>query len=319
MLNRRHILAGGLASLALSSFAGSALARAPLAARQVAGVYRVKVGNIEVTALLDGFVPLDTKVFSGATPDEFKAILAREGLGESLPTAVSAYVVNTGSRTYLVDTGTGANTAFGPNLGRMRDNLRAAGIEPRQIDAVILTHAHPDHAEGLVTAAGKARFVNAELILNEAEANHWADDGALSRAPEAAKGLFQSARKSMAPYAARTRKVKAGEIAPGLTLENAPGHTPGHSILRVSSGKDQMLIVGDILHNTVIHAARPDVGFAFDSDPAQAAASRRGVFDMISSDKALIAATHAPFPGFGRVLKNGDAFRFVPADYAYTL
>jgi glyoxylase-like metal-dependent hydrolase (beta-lactamase superfamily II) len=319
MLNRRHILGGGLVSLAAWATDTPAQARAPLAARQVAGVYRRKVGSIEITALLDGFVPLNSQVFTGTSPEEIKTLLTDSGFGDALPAAVNAYVVNTGAKTYLVDTGTGSNKAFGPNLGRMRDNLAAAGIAPSQIDAVILTHAHTDHVEGLLTPAGRARFANAEVILHETEAAFWADDGALSRAPEAAKGLFKSARMSLAPYAARTRKVKAGEILPGISLELVPGHTPGHSIIRVSSGKDQVLLLGDTLVNAVVQTARPDTGFVFDTDATQAAASRRRVFDMISSDRTLIAATHIAFPGFGRVLKSGNAYKFVPADYAYTL
>lgn len=318
MLNRRHLLVGATAASAFATF-GPALAKAPLASAQVAGIHRRKIGAIEVTAILDGVAPLGAQLFSGKPAADIKAALEAQGMSESLPTSVNAFVVNTGDKTWLIDAGIGANQAFGPNLGRVEANLKAAGIDPAQIDGVILTHAHADHAEGLITATGAARFPNAELVIHEAEAAFWADDGIMSRAPAEAKPFFESARKSLAPYAARTRKVKAGEVAPGLVLEHAPGHTPGHSVLRVASGSEQLLLIGDIMHNTAIHTALPDAGFAFDGDPAMAAASRKRIFDMISADGMLVAGTHVGFPGFGRVLKSGQAYRWVPAEWAYTL
>ncbi|MGO4264077.1 MBL fold metallo-hydrolase, partial [Lysobacter sp. TAB13] len=132
--------------------------------------------------------------FLGADPTQVKQILAHAGLGESLPTSVNAFVVNTRERTYLVDTGTGLNMAFGPTMGRAEGNLRAAGIDPAQVDAVILTHAHPDHAEGLLTAEKTARFPNAEVIINETEHAFWHDEGVLAQAPAEAKPFFASAR-----------------------------------------------------------------------------------------------------------------------------
>jgi glyoxylase-like metal-dependent hydrolase (beta-lactamase superfamily II) len=311
MLDRRALIASSLAAVA----AAPALARAPLSGRQVAGVYRRKVGSIEVTALIDGTVGLNTSVFAGADQAELKRIVGAYGYADLPPTAVNAFVVNTGSKTYMIDTGAGANKAFGNTLGRMRDNLAAAGIQPGQIDAVILTHAHTDHIEGLLTPSGQARFRNAEVIVHDNETNFWLDQGIMSRAPEAAKGLFVSAQKSLAPYAKRIRRVTGGEVAPGIRLEPAFGHTPGHSILRVASGNQQMLFVGDTIHNAAIHTARPDVTFAFDSDGKQAADSRRRVFDMAAADGALIAAVHTPFPGFGRIIRDGAAYRYVAADW----
>lgn len=317
MIDRRHFLAGAAAAALAPAL--PALARAPQAAAQVPGIYRRKLGDIEITAILDGYVPLNAQAFVAGDPAQLRQLLAGAGLGENLPTSVNAFVVNTRERTYLLDTGTGSNTAFGPTLGRVEANLRAAGIEPGQIDAIILTHAHPDHHEGLLAAEKTARFPNAELIIHEAEYAFWHDDGVLGQAPAEVKPFFASARNALAPYAARTRKVKAGEVAPGLVLEHAPGHTPGHSLLRVASGSEQLLLAGDSIHNIVLQTAQPDITFAFDIDGKQAAASRRRVLDMAAADKLLISGAHIPFPGFGTVVKEGNGFRFRPAEWSYAL
>lgn len=317
MIDRRHFLAAAAAA-ALAPVL-PAHARAPLSGNQVPGIYRRKLGDLEITAILDGYVPLGAKSFSSADPATIGQLIAGAGLDESLPTSVNAFVVNGKDRTYLVDTGSGAWNAMGETMGRAESHLRAAGIEPAQIDAIILTHAHPDHHEGLLTARKTARFPNAELVIHEAEHAFWHDDGILSQAPAEAKPFFASARGALAPYAARTRKVKAGEVAPGLTLEHAPGHTPGHSILRLSSGNQQLLLVGDSIHNVVLQTAQPEITFVFDADAKQAVASRRRVLDMAAADRLLISGAHMPFPGFGKVSKEGSGYRFTAAEWSYVL
>lgn len=318
-IDRRSLLTGALGLAALPLLPSGAQARAPFSGQQVPGIYRQKIGTFEITALLDGFVPITAQAFTGAEPAEIKRILAASGLTEQLPTAVNAFVINTGEKTYLVDCGTGSNTAFGPTLGRVQANLAGAGIKPEDIDAVILTHGHTDHVEGLIDAAGKAVFPNAEIVINDDEFRFWMDDANAARMPEGVRPLFGSARKALAPYAKRIRQVKGGEIFSGIAMEAAPGHTPGHSILRVNSGAEQMLFIGDIIHNAAIQSARPDVGIVFDTDIAQAAKSRRRVFDMIATDGILVAGVHVPFPGLGRVLKDGQAFRYVPAEWRFGL
>jgi glyoxylase-like metal-dependent hydrolase (beta-lactamase superfamily II) len=288
-----------MASSVAAAMAGAtnfpAFAKVPPSGRQVPGVFRRKVGSIEITALSDGFGPIGIDAFPNLDAAEARRILAAAGQDTMPPTAINAFVVNTSTKTYLIDTGMGTNRAFGNTLGRMR--------------------ANPDHAEGLMTPDGKARFRNAEVILNENEANFWLDESNFSRAPEVAKAFFLSARNALRPYASRIRKVRQGEVAPGLFLQLAAGHTPGHSVISVSSGKDQLMIAGDTLHNALIHTRWPETVFAFDIDGKQAAESRKRIFDMVATDGIPIAATHVPFPGFGRIVRDGQAYRYVPEQW----
>jgi glyoxylase-like metal-dependent hydrolase (beta-lactamase superfamily II) len=144
MLSRRHFLSASIAAAAVTVAGVPAIARAPLSGKQVAGIYRYKLGSTEVTAISDGSVGLNTQVFAGADQAELKRIIAAYGQADLPPTAVNAFIVNTGQKTYLIDTGAGTSKAFGNTLGKMRDNLAAAGIQPSQIDAVILPRAAPD-------------------------------------------------------------------------------------------------------------------------------------------------------------------------------
>lgn len=310
-LDRRSLLSlaagAGAASIALP-----VAARAPLAGTQVPGVVRHKVGTIEVTALLDGHLPIAHAMFPSAN----EAAANRLTDGAFLPrgpvaTPVNAYLVNLGDRLVLVDTGTA--TAMGPGLGHLPRNLAAAGVSPEAVDLVLITHLHPDHANGLVTSDGRAVFPNAEVIVAEAEVAFWTDAGVMSRAPAEAQPFFRMAQAAIAPYGSRLRRITpGGEVTPGITSVAAPGHTPGHTAFRIASGAAQLLIWGDIVHVGPFQFPNPDWSIAFDVDLPAAAATRRRIFDMVAADRITVAGMHLDFPGIGNVARDGTAFRFVP-------
>jgi len=315
MLTRRLILGGLAGSAALSVSGAPVWAKAPLSGHQVTGAYRHPVGNFEVIALNDGMIELPVGMFIGADPAEAGKLLGTRSLPvDKSPTAVNAFIVNTGDKLVLIDSGTG--NLMGPSLGRFAANLAALGIDPASVDVVVLTHIHPDHFGGLLTAEQKIAFPKAQFVVSEADTKFWLDEATAAKAPADSKMFFDSARANVSPYIAsgNVKFIADGqEVVPGITAHAAPGHTLGHTMYRVTSGNDTLLIWGDIIHSYALQFEHPEWAIAFDIDPNQAIATRRKVFDMTATDKLTIAGAHVPFPGIGHVVKSGTAYRYEPA------
>jgi len=286
---------------------------------QVAGVYRRRIGDILVTAIADGFLDGDLEVLRGLDKEVARGILTAN-FRPARRTAVNTFLIQTGGKTVLMETGCGP--FMQSSAGRQLDNLAAAGVRPEQIDAVLLTHMHPDHSAGLTDReTGERIFENAELVVHENEPKHWCDDAAMARGNDRERTLFfELARDQMAPYGDRMRTFSGpGEVLPGITAIPRPGHTPGHTTYLIESGDEQLLVWGDTVHIPEVQTARPEACVAFDTNPAQAEASRRAVFDMAATDGLLVTGMHLHFPGFSRLVRDGDGYRLIPAAWEHEL
>lgn len=285
-------------------------------ARQIPGVYHRRIGDIVVTALSDGYLDGTVEVLQNIAPGEATRMLT-DAFRPGRRTSVNCYIIHSAGRLALIETGSGNYLA--PTAGKLRENLAAAGIDPAAIELVMLTHMHPDHSAGLTDpVTGRRLFPNAELVVHENEPRHWDDDAAMAKASERARKLyFECAREQIAPYRDRLRPFSGPkEVFPGVTTVPLHGHTPGHSGYRIASSDQSLLIWGDIIHVPEIQVPRPEVTIEFDTDPAMAAATRRRTFDMVASEKQLIAGMHVHFPGFAHVVRSGTGYALLPEPWA---
>lgn len=269
------------------------------------------VGDFRVVALCDGHVDFDLSRLPGVTIDEARPAAAPHGVDAGdLAVSVNAFAITAPDRLYLVDSGNG--NIRGPGLGHLLRALDDAGLRPRDVDAVLMTHMHGDHVAGLYDG-DRSVFPNAELIVSEAERVFW---DAPERLSELQRGQLDMARRGFATHAGRTTLVNPGDMpVPGISVVALPGHTPGHVGYRVD-GPDPLLIWGDVVHLPALQMARPEWYFAFDVDPDTAVATRRRVLDEVAADGIRVTGAHVPFPGFARVERAGSGYLYQPVDGA---
>jgi glyoxylase-like metal-dependent hydrolase (beta-lactamase superfamily II) len=315
------MLAAGaaLAAPGLLTAARAQPAAAPTAAAQAPGFYRFKVGGFTVTTVHDGFGqrPNPTQGFvRNAQPAEVEAALTASFMPvNALTIPYTIPFLQTPGGLIAFDTGTGGQ--LGATAGRMVENMRAAGLDPAQVTTVIFTHFHGDHITGLTTAQDQVVFPNAEIIVPAPEWAFWMDEGNASRAPDAMKPAFAGVRRRFLPYQARIRQIQpGGEVMPGISSIATFGHTPGHTSYRLSDGGQQAIILGDVTNRPELNLVNPGWHIVFDQDPVLAEATRRRTFDMIATDRIRSVGYHWPFPANGYVAKDGNGYRFHPADWS---
>lgn len=302
--------------IAALAFVTSAQAGAPMVKYQAPGYYRTMVGDFEITALSDGTVPLPVeKLLLNTTPEKVEKALDKRFLSSPLQTSVNGYLINTGSKLVLVDTGAGS--LFGPTLGKLIYSLQASGYEASDVDEIYLTHMHPDHVGGLVSN-GEIVFPNATVRARKADADYWLDEANLKAAPDSQKGFFQGAMASINPYI-EAGQFKAFEgdaqLLPGIQAIAAPGHTPGHSIYKVQSKGQTLMLWGDLIHVAAVQFPHPSVAIAFDTDSKEAVVQREQAFAEAAKDGELVGAAHLSFPGLGHLRNAEQGYTFVPINY----
>ena len=303
------------AVLAMSvAYPNAALAAAPQHHDQVSGFYRLKVGDLEVTALFDGAAVFDPHLLNGTKATMDGVVQALHEDQHLLDGGDTGFVVNTGKQLILVDAG--SSTWFGEGaLGHLVGSLRSAGYAPEQVDIVLVTHLHSDHVGGLTTQDGKRVFPNADVYVAREESDFWLSPEIAAKAPNDAQPHFQSAQAIAAPYikAGKWHRFSGSEtIVDGMQLVPLPGHTPGHTGYEFSSKGQKIMFWGDIIHALRVQVQHPEVTAIFDIDPTAAAATRHQLLPKLAREDILIAGPHMNFPAVGRLRKDGSVYRWAP-------
>lgn len=324
MPTRRSVLKGTatamLAAAAAELLPQAAFAKAPFVTTQAPGFYRLKVGDLEVTALSDGTLKLPlADLYTNTTVEHAREALDAAFEGTPTDTSVNAFLINTADRLILVDAGTGAY--LGGALGRLKANIEASGYSLDDIDDVILTHVHTDHSGGLVID-GNRSFANATLHASKRDADFWLDPAERAKATGIIKDQFAEAEACLTPYMAAGKfQTFADDAAPiaGVGSILRAGHTPGHSSLVFESKGETIVFWGDITHGDVLQFDEPQVAIDFDIDPEKAVLARAAAFKDAAEKRYLVAGAHIAFPGIGHVRTDASNYDWVPLNYSATL
>lgn len=275
--------------------------------------YRFTMGDMEVFQIFEGEAtrPHADNFIRNASVEDAKAALRAGGLkDDAMPNAFTVTVVRTGGRTIMFDAGLGAGTL--PATGRLAQNLKAAGIEQKDINLIVVSHFHPDHIFGLMDKDNAPIYPNAEIVMPAAEYGFWTDPSRTSKLPEGVQGLAKRVQSTFPTWKNIKQIGDNVEVAPGVRSLSTHGHTPGHTSYVLSSGNRQHIVLADVTNIPQLFVKNPGWHVMFDADPQAAEANRRKLFDRAIADKATLGGYHWGMPGCGTLAKDGAGYVFTP-------
>ncbi len=315
-LSRRTAIGSALVAAFAPYVTRSADAAQPPAGQQAPAFYRFKVGSLEVTAINDGvaYRPLDGFIKNAPDQDVKNALAAAFLPTDKMTIPFTTLVVNTGAKLVLLDTGNGNSGA--PTSGTWMTNFKAAGFDPANVDAIMISHFHGDHINGLRLKDGTEVFPKAELMVPSVEWAYWMSDEKMAAAPEGLKPNFANVRRVFGPRAEDVTMFEWDkEPVTGITTISAPGHTPGHTAFALASGNAKAIAMSDTTNNPALFVRNPEWSAVFDMDAAQAVTTRKRLLDMAAADKLQVSFYHAAFPATGFIAKDGAGFQMVPMSW----
>ena len=293
----------------------TALAAAPMVKTSAPGYFRIMLGDFEVTALSDGTLSLPVNQLMSVPAAKVDKALAKSYLNSPLETSINAYLINTGTKLVLIDTG--AAGLFGPTLGKLVTNMKAAGYQPGDVDEIYITHMHPDHIGGLLNG-DVATFPNAVVRIDQHDIDYWLSEANLANAPEEAKQFFIGPMVSVKPYinSGRLKPFDGNtDLVPGIKAISTHGHTPGHSIYQVESKGQKLMLWGDLMHVAAVQFDEPGVTLTYDTDSKKAAAQRKAAYADAAKQGYLVGSAHISCPGFGHLRALGKGYSWLPLNY----